>query len=77
MTYMDDNSTESVSAEMPADSNAKNPANIVELQSADALPYEVKQFVVDDFLCHGYLPDWVTSNERPNQQGLYGKGRGV
>lgn len=76
MSYQDNNAVESVSAEKGADSRALNPANIVHLDSADAVP-EVKSFVVDDFLCHGYLPDGVTNNERPNMQGLYGKGRGV
>jgi hypothetical protein len=76
MSYFQDNSTESVSPAMPADSNAKNPANIVELVSADAVPNDPKNFTVDDFLCVGYAPG-VASPERPNMQGLYGKGRGV
>lgn len=77
MSYQDSNAIESVSADRPADSRALNPSNIVHLESADTSPNEAKQYVVDDFLCHGYLPDDVTNNERPNMQGLYGKGRGV
>ncbi len=76
MTYMDDNSVESVSDAKPADSRAKNPANIVNLESADTSPNDAKQFVVDDFLTTMYSPGTNTS-ERPNMQGLYGKGRGV
>lgn len=76
MSYFRDNSTESVSPANPTDSNAKNPANIVELQSADTSPNDPKNFTFDDFLCVGYAPG-VASPERPNMQGLYGKGRGV
>lgn len=73
---MDDNSNESVSAEKPADSRAKNPANIVNLNSADTSPNDAKQFVVDDFLCTQYSPG-TNTDERPNMSGLYGKQRGV
>ena len=76
MSYQDNNAVESVSAEKPADSRALNPANIVNLESADTSPNEPKNFVVDDFLCTMYSPGTNTT-ERPNPYGLYGKGRGV
>ena len=76
MSYQDNNAIESVSAGKPTDSQALNPANIVNLDSADTSPNEPKQFVVDDFLCTMYSPG-TNSPERPNMQGLYGKGRGV
>jgi len=59
-----------------ADSRAKNPSNIVSLDSADTSPNDAKQFVVDDFLCTMYSPG-TNTDERPNMSGLYGKQKGV
>lgn len=76
MLRYDDNAVKSVSADMPADSNAMNPNNIVNVDSADTSPNDAKNYTFDDFLCCMYSPG-TASQERPNMQGLYGKGRGV
>jgi len=72
LSYMDDNAVPATSNGNQADSRAKNTNTFIELTPADASPNEVKNFSVDDFLTHQYIPADVTNNIKPNMSGLYG-----